>query len=173
MIPLFFSPKKKLYYFVGEEVCNSCKNIIDNNLICNIQWRRGKEPTLNHYCLNCHLKIKDYSGEVKENFICIVDNSIPTDTYPIFLSPPTLINCRGENVFDACFSRFSIAEIIDNTRLAGRTDPAAEVEFKKHQEMIENKDKELDSDVLDIDSFLEGTKDSKPLIEEEERKRLN
>ena len=208
MIPLFFSPKKKLYYFRGEENCNSCKNCIENDLICNIQWRRGKEPTLNYYCLSCHLKIKDYGGEVVENFICVVSNLMPIDAFPIFPSPPTLINYRGESVFDAVFSKNSEAEIIDYTKLAGRPDSNAErvaLEIKKNKEMFAQRNKELgqshfllkdmqldeekaerDSkysngkykkrfekeipeNTLDIDDFLDGVKNSKPVIDHDKK----
>ena len=145
MFNLYFSKKTGNRYYLGEAYCNRCKELIENNLFLNFHWSRKNKPIFETYCFNCLKDMKDHGREVKEqNSYVVVESfdSLPEDSYPIYPSPPTLISPRNFNVFEAAFVN-SEAEIIDNTRLAGRSDPAAAVEFKKNKEMLEKKDEEL------------------------------
>jgi len=175
-IKLYFCKKNKSYYYIKKDElsCNGCNKDIENILILHHSFTKKKfiEQT---YCLDCIPKIKN-KGIVDEFKTCIIINKEREDLIPCFINPPILTNFKGLSTFNITeILNNSEAQIIDYTLISGRKEQNSIDEYNQNMKLLEKRDEMLSQNIetLDLfDNFMQNVKDSVPLIEKEEIKRI-
>lgn len=172
MIDIWFDPKTKKCYAQKEFKCETCSEIIKDIIIYNVTWH--KKTNIDTYCFGCFDKIKERISVVEETYTCILMEKVPDSAVPIYLQPPTLTNRKFMTVFQVGeIMKNSDAEIIDNTRLAGRKDVQGELDYNENKRLLNQRNKELESPVENVNSFFDNIKESKLILPEaEDTKRL-
>lgn len=173
MEKLFYDQKKEVYYYVyGEEIptCNSCGKDLEDNCFYFTDWkykpRKVKDVKKNHLvCSNCTNK-PELSGYIQEKKHCLVVSQLPLKLMKQLIlvpdNPPSLAQSKGNiSVFQVEeIMKGSEAEIIDNTRLAGKQDYQGIEDYEKAQLQFQKREEEL-SKPIEVDDFFSNLKSSK------------
>jgi len=168
---IFFSPKKKKYYFNNIfKKCHGCNEIIEDLIIIK-SIPSLKKTTLLHFCSNCFKKTKIHS-QITQSFFCIVSKVLPKDSYPIFNFKITLKPSTINNNEISCFESHKIETetTIDKTKFAGRESLEGAKIGVNINKVIEEKDKGLKGD--EGIKLLDNIKNSVPAIDYNKRRLL-
>lgn len=180
----YVSIDKKEYYHQGSVICEKCQTLITNKFILQIDWSRIRDPMTHCFCLHCITKIHSIY-EFQERELFSIRRIIPKNARPFIPEPPALSNLSGYNVFQAVYIK-SEAQIIDNTKLSGRNNctfsisssekrdriPINEIQDQIAKQRTNERIRELDSNVYNVNCFFNNISNSFPMIKEEEEKRL-
>jgi hypothetical protein len=180
---LFFDKSSKKYYFVGGAVCHNCKEeLVDNLGICVTFHPLRSSSYRSLWCHNC----VQYATEKCPKLVygaefIVVDMLGDVPSHAFFVPVHRLESCQS-----SIATVFSVAEdnkgiqsdassclVKDRTRLAGRESfDGALIGKSESQVDLEcgSKTKALGS--AEVDDFFLGVKESTPMIESDEKKRL-
>ena len=179
----YIDPTDKVLICSKPVICDFCKATIFNKFFLNCQWSRKGKPQFKKSCLHCVGKIRKLA-EVDENYLFIISNEIKQHYQQWIPTPPQLGSPRGNiSTFEAGALQGE-GEIIDNTKLAGRPNctfnindnreriAISEFQDKRAIERTEERVKELEAPIGDLNEFFGNITESKLVIENEERKLL-
>lgn len=167
---IYYSPRHK-HYFSDEidNYCEKCNKIIEKIVFhCTVWWK--KQTYEKTYCIKCIDKVKT-EGIVMEERNVLISKTLPSDTYQVFIRPPTLID-GNRSLSDLSIQQVGDEVVKDETVHSHNPDFMKDPQFKPFDKTkVLEKDKPMNTqDGLDLFGMLA---ESKPAIEHDGKKRLD
>jgi len=178
-LTLFFSERSKQYYYVGDVVCDGCKNLVSKIVVIDLSYfEKGRNFGINYYCLNCIHKIKK-KKHIEERMMALIVKKPPKESIPVFIRPKPLTDFKGSiSCVQASEQDKAAAEDVDKRRCKVSFNPNRNKmpEYGESLKQLEKKDEEFSKDLkteTQIDEQLHRMLfDSKPVLQHEESKKL-
>ncbi|HIG92783.1 TPA: hypothetical protein HA234_01135 [Candidatus Woesearchaeota archaeon] len=173
---LFYSEKNEVYFYVTEgkfSLCKVCLKEIDKNLVYHTVWTK-KNAEIRTYHVRCFEKIHN-RGYIDEFKTCVVIDTIPEDSLPVFERRPALTNKNDLSTFNVSeITKNSEAQIIDRTKISKDPNQSKTIDFERNVLTYRKREEELgDSIFITYDKLRDKFQITKEHLKEEDNKDLS
>jgi hypothetical protein len=176
---VYYSKKNNIYYYLGLMPCEKCRELISKLIFIERVYSNNNKTT-RYFCKSCVSKRQILPHKYLDMIMCLVVDSLPSDAFPVFDSPPGLAKVNSEDNLSIAHKNVSGEKIIDRAFQTHNSNFMIMSDVKSEHELIDDiKRKDAKISMEKIDSVFEKIKTydlvdgSRFALEEiEEKKRI-